>query len=67
MKQSKEQLIDKLKQLDEEMSILKSHERLFKCRCRICNLTGCDILSFEHRGSVHIRCLIQLVHSSALR
>jgi len=67
MRKSKEELIDRLKELDEQMSILKEHERLFKCKCKICRQTGCDVLSFEYKGPAHIKCLIQLSRSSAQR
>jgi hypothetical protein len=56
-KKSKEEVIEELKKLDNELGVLNERDKLLKQKCKVCGLTGCDVLSFKHRGPVHTKCI----------
>ena len=57
-KKTKEEVIAELKKLDNEISVIKERDKLTKCKCKVCNNVGCDIISFNHKGPVHSKCIV---------
>ncbi len=53
-----EKIAARMRQLDEELEVLQTKEKLFKCKCVVCGMKGCDVLSFKHKKPAHNKCLI---------
>lgn len=49
----------KLAELEDELSVVESQEKIARAACVICKKPGCEVISFLYRQPIHNKCHIK--------